>query len=1104
MSEQARPGAQLLVSLIAEERRGRPGPARQAALEAARADPERALVHLLDATCAALVAGEARAASRLLDEAGPLVHGHEVWQRRIDACRAWAWTVDRNWYPGDCGAEIVAVDAARPAYPDDVSDDPETRLLEACVRDLDLLLSVRALIEGHVRQIPLAIPGFVEQGRHALQHLNVVLEASGATWSLAWTTLAHADLLRRAGDDAAAEASLENVRKIHAYLRTNGIPDPVGEACASLVEGDWYAAPGSSPEGLGLDLAPSAVPSPFADKRDDDRAAKAYEQAGAMLAGVAEPRANGALALRRAALAWHRSDYETQLAELAASEAAFASAGDVAGSWLTVVHRLIASVAADKVAATRRDAGTRFDLRPRGKVAELVDWAEKDGSASFTSGLGRLLQRVGAQWFAAGEYERADVAYSLAVPLLPRSGAEVTASLLLELAAVDARQQLGLRAATRLRQALATLPPVADAKSERLEWMRQVNVVVDIVNAHMSESATAAGTNVGGLERAMTRLRALLALPGVPEAGSVGVVDAEHIAELARARAADTLEDLLADADLEISKHELIMLTTTAEMARRILDLADPYLSFQRGGQAARAGGVATAKRWYQDALTKVDTLALESSGVPDGTFAVVVLAATDRFDEARARLHELLAAAAPEERAILATLAVRARDYKTAVALFAEMGDDGTERSWLDLLDRAEAALGAVDPDGAVALAEAAVAQFEEQFARLRRDADRVMASDDIKVASLYLTAARAQIARADASGDGEALERAFALSDRARALALAALLADAPGEGIDDATVRRWRQVAAEWQSAHERLYRAYATEAGEEEVAKLIALVADAEDEVVAVEADVEAQAPRALARRVRTEPSVGLRHVQERLPPRAALLEYQVIDRDLLVWAVTAGRAEHALAQRPSGVLARLVHAVHRGCSNGRPGVEADELGELLLGPVGAVLDDCERVIVVPYGRLNGLPFHVLPWNGRPLGETHVVSYLPAASLLERVRVDDPAARARPLVVGDPAFDPGAHPSLRRLPGAAVEAESVARIIRRASAGRRRSHRARDPRRACRLRSGPPRGAWTARRHRTQRLVARARRARRVDSRRPRRPAFRSRSRGPLGL
>ena len=506
--------------------------------------------------------------------------------RRIDACRAWAWTVDCNWYPGDCGAEIVTVDASRPPYPDELSDDPETRLLEACVRDVDLLLSVRALIEGHVRQASLAIPGFVDQGRLALQHLHAVLEASGATWSLAWVTLACADLFRRSGDDAAAEAALDKVRQIHEFLRGNGVADPVGEACACLVEGDWYAAPGSRPSASASTSRrrrcrrpsptsattialrrPTTRPPPSLSTSTNPGPSLRSRSDALRSPGAARPRdATGRVDRRRGGVRGCRRR------------------GRLLARGRPPADRLSRR---RHVAATRREAGTRFDLRPRGSVAALVEWADKEGSASFASGLGRLLQRVGEQWLAEGEYERAEVAYSL-VPLLPRSGAEVTASLLLELAAVDARRQLGVRAATRLRQALATLPPVADATSERLEWMRQVNVVVDIVNAHMSESATAAGTNVGGLDRSTARLRALLALPGVPEPGSAGIIDAEHLAKLARSRETDTIEDLVADADRHITEPERKMLSSYAEIARQILNLADPHSRSSAVGRRRR------------------------------------------------------------------------------------------------------------------------------------------------------------------------------------------------------------------------------------------------------------------------------------------------------------------------------------------------------------------------------------------------------------------------------------------------------------------------------------------------------------------------------------
>ena len=71
----------------------------------------------------------------------------------------------------------------------------------------------------------------------------------------------------------------------------------------------------------------------------------------------------------------------------------------------------------------------------------------------------------------------------------------------------------------------------------------------------------------------------------------------------------------------------------------------------------------------------------------------------------------------------------------------------------------------------------------------------------------------------------------------------------------------------------------------------------------------------------------------------------------------------------------------------------------------------------------------LPFQVLPLGGRPRRDPRA-SYLPAAALLHGLRVDEPLAVRRALVVGDPAFDADAHPALPRLPGAVVEAGAIA--------------------------------------------------------------------------
>jgi CHAT domain-containing protein len=255
--------------------------------------------------------------------------------------------------------------------------------------------------------------------------------------------------------------------------------------------------------------------------------------------------------------------------------------------------------------------------------------------------------------------------------------------------------------------------------------------------------------------------------------------------------------------------------------------------------------------------------------------------------------------------------------------------------------------------------------------------------------------------------------------------------LLADVSEDTDDERLILSWRGTTAEWQTAFERLYRAYATAAADDEVAAQVAELVSAEAALVDVEAELESAAtatatPRRGGRR---EPSF-LADVQAALPPDTALIEYQLVRQDLLVWTITRTTADAATSRHPNGEIARLAKAVQRACANGSPGPEADELSGALLAPAAPVIGGCRRLIVVPYGPLNGLPFQVLPLDGHVLGETHVLSYLPAAALLRGASVDEPLVGRRALIVGDPAFDAQLHPALHRLPGAAVEAAAIA--------------------------------------------------------------------------
>jgi CHAT domain-containing protein len=899
-----------------------------------------------------------------------------------------------------------------PQLPEERPGDPETRMVEAIANNAYMLRVFRTRVETEVRADPdklAPVLGGVVPNAESLE--LALLEFAGRSSSFT-AGVAVADLLHRADGWDDADRFMAYMRDQYASLTAEDAADPVGWACTQLVEGDWYATPGSCPEALGFDLATQTIPSPFLDRRDLARAAAAYERAADSLAGVEEPRAHGALALRRAALAWLAGDHVAQKELLASATASFEAAGDAAFVRLTAVHGLLADIALGRIAATRSEAGTRFDLRARGPIEEVLRWGESDGSVGWTTGLGRLFQRAAARWDADGDYERAAVAYELAAPLVPASGAESPASVVLEHARLDRAAGFGVRGLTRCRSAIAALPPVANAAREMLAWQQSMSAVQEVVLAQLDARSTAAGMNVAALEWACDRIRRLLTLPGVPREGE------PMPSEPAPGTAGDPIDEMAA------SPRFIAQLAGMADVARGIIALGEFHASSRRAQQAAAVGANATADLWCDDALRKL--AALPALVWPA---AVGLLAARERIDEARARLRTLLDA--PDLSAdALAAAAVCVFDYETALRLFGP--DTDAERAWTDVIEHAEAALGAGRIELAVTLTERAVRDFEARFGRLRRDVDRISVTDNVDVARLFLLAARVQLARAerfepDASAAVRA--RAFELSDRARALALEALLADASGHTDDEALIRAARGRTAEWQAAHERLYRAYATAAADEEVAARIAELASAEDALVAVEAELD-RAERAAPRSAPRSEPVSLADVQAALPPGAALIEYQLVGRDLLVWTITRTTADAAASRHPIGEIARLAKAVQRACTNGAPGPEADELAGVLFDPAAAAVGGCERLIVVPYGPLNGLPFHVLPVGGHALGETHVLSYLPAAALLPAAGVDEPLAGRRALVVGDPAFDAALHPELDRLPGAAVEADAVA--------------------------------------------------------------------------
>jgi len=186
------------------------------------------------------------------------------------------------------------------------------------------------------------------------------------------------------------------------------------------------------------------------------------------------------------------------------------------------------------------------------------------------------------------------------------------------------------------------------------------------------------------------------------------------------------------------------------------------------------------------------------------------------------------------------------------------------------------------------------------------------------------------------------------------------------------------------------------------------------------------------------------------VQAALPADTAVLAYFVGDRHSHAWLLTRGGLRHSLLPGR----ATLEHAVAAFVAQTRRGMQADAAIAPLLGDL---LDgvNAKRLVVLPDGPLNGLPFAALPLpHGGPhelLVDRFVLSSAPSLALALRP-VQRHAAATRVAVVFDPVYTRedrrmaaaavaasrfrGVEPAaerLARLPYSAIEARAVMRAF-----------------------------------------------------------------------
>lgn len=264
-----------------------------------------------------------------------------------------------------------------------------------------------------------------------------------------------------------------------------------------------------------------------------------------------------------------------------------------------------------------------------------------------------------------------------------------------------------------------------------------------------------------------------------------------------------------------------------------------------------------------------------------------------------------------------------------------------------------------------------------------------------------------------------------AFDVSERARARSLLDTLHEngvGAERGVDPALIARERDLSNEIEGRFQQL-----TEADDKDASPIRAKLLSLQEDYDRIETEIRAKGMGygAMARG-KTISASDLSHL---LDPDTVLLEYWIGKKESYLWAITSSSISTYplgsmadLPQKTASFYAELTarnHVVPGESAEGRlsrihmaeASLQQDgaALAQQCLQPAAGELRRHKIVAVVAEGPLQSMPLQPLPFDGKPLIETHEVVYLPSASLLSELRRREGHARAPLLAVfADPVF------------------------------------------------------------------------------------------------
>lgn len=188
---------------------------------------------------------------------------------------------------------------------------------------------------------------------------------------------------------------------------------------------------------------------------------------------------------------------------------------------------------------------------------------------------------------------------------------------------------------------------------------------------------------------------------------------------------------------------------------------------------------------------------------------------------------------------------------------------------------------------------------------------------------------------------------------------------------------------------------------------------------------------------------TQP-LPLSEIQSRLPADARLLEYAVLDNQLLIWVVAGDDTlQHAAVPVTQADLTETVLRFRAALQSDTEAAHiesrrlARELFRRLIAPIADELVDSHRLFIVPDKVLCELPWDALTsTDGRVLLEKYLLMLSPSASSFARcteiAAQKDDGRDERILAIGNPSFDRTAFPRLESLGAAESEARTIASL------------------------------------------------------------------------